>query len=144
MKVSENKRLKEEFVGFAQAHTITILASEILAGELAAKRGDMGEALGHLEVAVRMDDALMYNEPPDWLYPPRHSLGAILLEGGRADEAELVYSEDLKRNPDNGFALFGLWQSLVAQNKEEEGKEALDRFSQAWSRADITLTTSRF
>ena len=96
------------------------LAANVLAGELAAKRGKTAEAVTHLETAVRQQDELRYEEPPPWYYPVRQSLGAVLLKAGRVVEAEAVYREDLKRNPENGWLLYGLTQSLRAQKKQEE------------------------
>jgi len=104
----------------------------------------MEEAVRHLRKAVALEDELNYNEPPDWYYPVRHSLGAALLAANRPAEAEAVYREDLRRNPENGWALFGLGQTLLAQGKSEEAAEAEARFRKAWSRADVTLTASRF
>jgi tetratricopeptide (TPR) repeat protein len=90
------------------------LAASVLAGELAAKQGKTAEAVQSLETAVRQQDELRYEEPPSWYYPVRQSLGAVLLKAGRAAEAEAVYREDLKRNPENGWSLYGLTQSLRA------------------------------
>ena len=59
----------------------------------------------HLDRAIRYEDALIYQEPPDWHAPVRQNLGAVLLAAGRADEAEAVFWEDLKKNPENGWSL---------------------------------------
>lgn len=139
-----NERVKKTALGFASGPTLLTIASETLAGELAAKRGRLDEALLRLERAVRLQDGLTYNEPPDWYYPVRHSLGAVLLETGRAEEAEVVYWEDLRRNPENGWALFGLVKALRAQGKEAEARAVDARFAKAWANADVTLTSSRF
>ena len=74
----------------------------------------------------------------------RHNLGAALLEAGRAAEAEAVYREDLRQYPNNGWALFGLSQTLWAQGEADEAAEAQRRFEEAWQHADVTLTSSRF
>ena len=126
------------------AYDILRIGPEVLAGEIAAARGRYESAVAHLERAVRYEDALVYTEPAEWHYPPRLALGAILLKAGRPDEAETVYWEDLKRNRDNGWALFGLQQALIAQKKETEAKVIEARFKKAWEHADITLTASRF
>lgn len=131
----------QEFSGFANARTILRIAEGVLAGEVAAKSGNLDDALAHLSKAVRLEDTLMYNEPPDWPVPVRHTLGATLLEADRADEAEAVYWEDLKRNPENGFALFGLEQALKAQGKD--AAEINSRFNKAWNKADHKLTSSK-
>lgn len=126
------------------AYDILRIGPEVLAGEIAAARGRYESAVAHLERAVRYEDALVYTEPAEWHYPPRLALGAILLKAGRPDEAETVYWEDLKRNRDNGWALFGLQQALIAQKKEAEAKVIEARFKKAWEHADTTLTASRF
>ncbi len=120
------------------------ISNEILAGELAARRGDFKTAVVRLKSGVRMEDELIYSEPPDWPHPVRHSLGAVLLEAGRPAQAEKVYREDLVRHRDNGWSLFGLAQSLEAQGKTAEAEKARARFNQVWSRADVTLVASRF
>lgn len=125
-------------------YEILRIAPEVLAGEIAAARRKFESAITHLERAVRLEDSLAYTEPAEWHYPPRLSLGAILLEAGHPDEAETVYWEDLKRNRDNGWALFGLLQALRAQNKMEDATVVETRFKRAWEHADITLPASRF
>jgi tetratricopeptide (TPR) repeat protein len=126
------------------SRNILAIAPEVLGGEIAAARGQYGQAIVHLERAVRLEDALVYTEPSEWHYPPRHALGAILLQAGRPAEAETVYWEDLRRNRDNGWALFGLAQALKAQKKTEDAALVEARFKKAWQRADVTLTASRF
>jgi len=117
---------------------------EVLAGEIAAARGNFDLAISHLDRAVRLEDSLIYTEPSEFHYPPRHALGAVLLEAGRASEAETVYWEDLRRNRENGWALFGLLQALRAQNKTTDATLTEARFKAAWVRADVTLPASRF
>lgn len=126
------------------ADSVLNIASEILAGEMDAAQKRYDSAIAHLDRAVRYHDALVYTEPDDWHYPSRHSLGAVLLQAGRAAEAETVYWEDLRRNPKNGWALFGLSQALRAQGKNEAAKDIDAQFAAAWANADITLTASRF
>ncbi|MEE8326288.1 MAG: hypothetical protein V3R58_04540 [candidate division NC10 bacterium] len=126
------------------ASSILPIARHILAGEIAAKRGDFATAISHLDTAVRFEDGLVYTEPADWNSPARHYLGAVLLEAGRALEAEVVYWEDLRHNPENGRALFGLMQSLRAQGKNAMAIDIERRFQNAWSQADVKLESSRF
>lgn len=131
-------------VGFAAASTLMLIAENVLAGELDAKAGKYPAAITALDQAVRLQDSLRYNEPPDWYFPVRHIQGALLLEAGRPAEAEVVYWEDLRRNPGNGYSLFGLRQSLLAQNDTGTAAEVQDRFEKAWSGADVSLTSSRY
>jgi tetratricopeptide (TPR) repeat protein len=93
----------------------------------------------HLERAIRFEDALIYQEPPDWPAPVRQNLGAVLLQAGRADEAEAVYWEDLRKNPGNGWSLRGLMQALEAQGKKEEAERVRKRFAEAWKHADAEI-----
>jgi tetratricopeptide (TPR) repeat protein len=124
-------------------HAILRIAPEVIMGEIAARRKDWDAAVLHLDRAVRYEDALIYQEPPDWHSPVRLNLAAVLLEAGRPDEAEAVLWEDLKKNPENGWALAGLVQALKAQNKTEEAAAAEERFNRAWKDADIKLTAPR-
>ena len=126
------------------ARAILEIAVHVLAGELDAKRGDYDQAVSRLHRAALLEDNLIYNEPPDWHVPVRQSLGAVLLAAGRPAEAESIYWQDLSRNRENGWSLFGLMQSLRAQGKTEETAVIEARFRKAWSRADVTLTASRF
>lgn len=125
------------------ADALLRIAVEVLDGELAATQRDYDAAIAHLDRAVRYQDALAYNEPADWHQPVRHLLGAALLKAGRAAEAEVVYWEDLRRNPRNGWSLFGLAQALHAQGKSDAAKLVEADFKKAWKDADVTLTASR-
>ena len=120
------------------------IGPHVLAGEIAAARGAYGTAIAALERAVRLEDALVYTEPSEFMFPSRLALGAILLQAGRPDEAETVYWEDLKRNRESGWALFGLHQALVAQKKADQAAIVKARLDKAWARADVKLTASRF
>ena len=124
-------------------YAVLRIAPEVVAGEIAAKRKEWDKAVMHLDRAIRYEDALIYQEPPDWHAPVRQNLGAVLLEAGRADEAEVVFWEDLKKNPENGWSLFGLVQALKAQGKTAEAALAEQRFQKAWKNADVKLSTTR-
>lgn len=115
-----------------------------LQGELLAARGDRPAAVRALEEAVRAQDAMNYIEPPAWYFPVRQALGAVLLDARRPAEAEAVYRVDLQHYPRNGWSLFGLEKSLRAQGKQVEAKMAASGFANAWTRADVELSASRF
>jgi len=131
-------------VGFGDPQVLLTIASEIAAGEIALREGRHADAISEFERAVRLEDGLMYNEPPDWPYPARHHLGRALLEAGHAREAESVYWTDLEKNPGNPYSLFGLWQSLAAQGRMDEAGKIRQRFDEAWAKADVELTASVF
>jgi tetratricopeptide (TPR) repeat protein len=126
------------------AGAILNVANEVLAGDLAMRRKEYDRGIAHFDRALRFEDALTYTEPPDWHAPVRHWLGAALLEAGRPAEAEVVYWDDLQRNRDNGWALFGLHRALAAQGKKDDAAAVEGRLKKAWPRSDITLTSSRF
>jgi tetratricopeptide (TPR) repeat protein len=113
-------------------------------GEIATRSGKFDEGIAHFREALKIEDAGLYFEPPKWYYPIRESLGAALLNAGQSAEAEAVYREDLKRFPENGWSLFGLAAALRAQGKSAEAAAVDQRFSKAWSAADVRLTASRF
>ncbi len=123
---------------------LLMVAERVLMAELSARQGRYEDAVLMFKEAMQLEDRLPYSEPPLWYQPVRHNLGAILIAQGRAVEAEIVYREDLARNPENGWALFGLAESLEAQNKMEEATAVTSRFEDAWMHADVTLTGSRF
>jgi len=129
---------------FFRAKNVLQLAANLLAGEIAAKAGDFTTAERLLRAAVAEQDSHWFTEPPPWYFPVRQSLGAVLLQAGRPGEAEQVYREDLRRNPGNGWSLYGLAASLRAQGKTAEAAQVDESFRKAWAQADVTLTASRF
>ena len=120
------------------------IAVHALLGEIHGRRGLTEGAIQHFRTAMRIEDGLSYMEPPYWHYPIRHSLGAALLTAGRPADAEALYREDLKRFPENGWSLFGLRQSLVAQGKTTEADDVGRRLATAWQMADVRLAASRY
>ncbi|HLG57851.1 MAG TPA: hypothetical protein VI485_21075 [Vicinamibacterales bacterium] len=142
--LTSDASMKEALFSPNLASVIVAPAPEVLAGEIAAARGNYDLAISHLDRAVRLEESLVYTEPAEFHFPPRLALGAVLLKAGRAAEAETVYWEDLRRNRENGWALFGLLQALRVQNKTADVALTEARFKAAWARADVTLTASRF
>ena len=119
------------------------IAPEVLAGEIAAKKKDWDTAIQHLDRAVRYEDALVYNEPPDWPAPVRQTLGPCCWRRAGRARRKRSYWEDLRKNPGNGWSLFGVAQALKAQGKTDDAAAAETRFRAAWKDADVTLTASR-
>jgi tetratricopeptide (TPR) repeat protein len=109
---------------------------------IALAEGQLGAARTALREAVTKEDKLSYNEPSDEFFPVRHMLGAILLDSKRPAEAEAVYREDLRRNPNNGWALLGLAHALEAQGRKADWERA--RFEEAWRNSDTEITASAF
>jgi tetratricopeptide (TPR) repeat protein len=140
----DDPKLKEEMLGFDPAPSVLEVPARTLAAELALRSGQRDEAVRLLREAVAAQDRLHYNEPPEWHQPVRQVLGAVLLETGRAGEAEDVYRQDLRENKENGWSLFGLLHALRAQGKDRETGEVEARFRRTWAEADVVLTSSRY
>jgi tetratricopeptide (TPR) repeat protein len=117
------------------------LASAILEARM---ESSPGQAIPKWKQAVEIQDALVYDEPPAWYYPVRESLGAALLLSGDAARAETVFREGLRRTPNNGRILFGLVESLKAQNKSESVAWVTSEFERAWKGADLELRLKDF
>ena len=125
--------------------TLLKIAERLLAGELAMHRHKYDEGITSFTDAVKLEEELPYTEPPFWPIPIRHYLGAALLRVGQPGKAEVVYRADLTKNPRNGWAQFGLLQSLRAQKRKGgETDDVEKQWQQAWEHADVTLTASRF
>jgi tetratricopeptide (TPR) repeat protein len=125
------------------AHAARI-AERTVRAELALVRGEKETAVAALREAVQIEDRIPYDEPPGWHAPARQSLGAVLLAAGRPAEAEAVYREELRRNPENGWSLKGLALSLDQQQKLKEAGDAKKQLARAWQYADVQLVASRF
>jgi tetratricopeptide (TPR) repeat protein len=130
----------EQTFGFDPAKTVMQIPAAMMDAQMAAAWGDRKAAIEFWRKAVAVQDKLAYNEPPDWYYSVRESLGGALLRDGQAGEAEKVFRDDLERNPRNGRSLFGLWQSLKAQNKAADAGWANREFEAAWKYADSELS----
>ena len=149
---AEQRRFREERTqvpekstfGNNKASALLAVAEHFMAGEVLYREDHREEALAELRAAVRCQDLLRYSEPPDWILPARHALGAALLRSGRFEEAERVYREDLARLPENGWSLFGLARSLERQGKDAEAQRVRARWREVWRDADVTLSSSCF
>ena len=142
-KIISLKDIDQNGVGPTPVSSILKLAARALSGEIKQSSGDLDAAIADYQAAIAIEDKNGYIEPPDWPQPIRHYLGAALLEAGRAVEAEAVYRQDLAWHKNNGWALFGLWQSLASQGKSEEAKSVFKDFEHAWRNADTRLSRSR-
>ena len=131
-------------MGRVSAKDMLRLAATALEADIVSRHDAPGKAIPLLEDAINIQDNLAYTEPPPWYMPMRQTLGAVLLEAGQPDHAEVAFREDLKDWPENGWSLFGLLESLRAQGKTDEANRVQRRFLRAWSRADIVLTAARF
>ncbi len=126
-------------MGNSRAKTILELAEAMLDARIAEAAGDRKAAIAPWRKAAQFQDGVAYDEPPDWYYPVRESLGGALFRDGQFGEAEKMFRADLDRNPRNGRSLFGLWQSLLAQKKGADADWIRREFMTAWKAADTQL-----
>jgi tetratricopeptide (TPR) repeat protein len=134
---------KETQLGNNSAAAVLSLATHMLEGEILVAEQKIDAGVAELQTAVKEEDALKYDEPPAWMIPVRHSLGAVLMKAGRFAEAEQVYRDDLAKLPENGWSLFGLAESLAAQRKsDDEAAATKAKFQKIWAKADVKITTS--
>lgn len=124
--------------------TVLAIGEAFLAGEIAFRGGDHERAFAELRTAVARSDALRYDEPWSWMMPPRHALGALLLEAGRAADAAAVYREDLVRHPHNGWALHGLAECQRRLGDAVAAAATTAAFERAWSKATVRIGASCF
>lgn len=135
---------QEWYVFNNQVHQVLPIARAMIQGELLFREGKHDEAFAVLREGIAYEDRLVYDEPPAWMLPVRHALGALLMADGRYKEAETVYRQDLKRNRGNGWALTGLRQSLVAQGRMPEAMKLDKPLAAAFASADTKVTSSCF
>ncbi|MBL8859251.1 MAG: hypothetical protein JNL28_12140 [Planctomycetes bacterium] len=136
--------MDERPIGNNPARTVLRIPQLVLRGELAFGEGRQAEGIEHLRAAVAVEDTLLYDEPPDWIMPVRHTLGALLVAAGKYEEAEQAYREDLRRFPNNGWSLQGLLLCYEARGEMERADEVRAAFNEAWANSDVKLTSSCF
>lgn len=125
--------------GYNKADHIFVIAEYQLNAKIAEMKGADTDAIGWLRKAIDVQDQLYYNEPPDWYFPIRESLGGLLLRSKRYPEAELILKDDLEKHPRNGRALFGLWKSLQAQSKWTDAFWIKRELDKAWKYSTTSL-----
>ncbi len=129
--------------GINSVFDLCIIASKTLEAEICAKEKKFPAAIALLGEAVAKEDALNYNEPPDWFFSVRHHLGAVLLEANKFKDAVKVYQEDLKIYRENGWALRGMMNAYEKLGDKTNLDKTKLRFEQAWKYADIKIFSSR-
>jgi tetratricopeptide (TPR) repeat protein len=130
----------EQPEAFFPGGTMLQIADLVLRADIKLLEGNAGdEPVALLREAVELQDALPYMEPPYWFASARVNLGGALLALDRPEEAEEVFRADLEEYPENGWALFGLKQSLQDQERTEDAEQVAARFGEAWEQADVNL-----
>jgi tetratricopeptide (TPR) repeat protein len=141
--LSKMDTLKSIYFSFNPASEVAKIPLNLLRAEILVKQKYSDKALTAYNDAILAENGLRYNEPPDWKLPPRHFLGAALLDEGKFADAEKVFQEDLKKNPGNGWSLKGLSLAQEKLSKKSEAAATLKRFDASWKNADVKITSSR-
>jgi tetratricopeptide (TPR) repeat protein len=115
-----------------KAKDIMKIAKDVLGAKIAVAKKDNGAAIAMLRDAVALQDTLKYGEPPDWFFPVRESLGAVMLMNGDAAGAEQVFRDDLGRNLRNPRSLWGLHQALLEQKRGYDAGFVQKQFESSW------------
>jgi tetratricopeptide (TPR) repeat protein len=129
--------------GINTVFDLCMIASKTLHGEIYAKEKNYSNAISILKEAIAAEDALNYDEPPDWFFSIRHNLGAVLIEAGRFQEAINVYERDLEVYPENGWALKGLISVYEKLGDTKNYEDVKRRFEKSWQYSDIKISSSR-
>jgi tetratricopeptide (TPR) repeat protein len=132
----------EDKLGNNSCAAVLKVVTPMLNGEILVREGFVDGGIAELSKAVATEDGLNYDEPPGWILPVRHSLGATLMQAGRYAEAEQVYRDDLAHLPENGWSLYGLARCLQLQGKRNEASAVQARFQKVWANADMQITSS--
>ncbi|MBX7255729.1 MAG: hypothetical protein K1Y02_05170 [Candidatus Hydrogenedentes bacterium] len=125
-----------------RVHDVLPIGRAMLEGELAYREGRLDDAWAALERGIAAEDKLLYDEPPGWMIPVRHAMGALLMESGDYARAEKLYREDQVEHPGNGWSLLGLKQALAAQGKDDEAATYAKRLEIAWKDVKTKPTSS--
>ncbi len=140
----KDSSLNIPFTPFSAAIEGAKVAENLLSGTIAFQENDHASAITYFEEASKIEETMVYNEPRDWILNPRHYLGNALLKAGKWKEAEKTFLKDLNNNNENGWALWGLYQSLSTQQKKAEAAKVLARFRKAFGKADLKLNVPVF
>mgnify|MGYP000913348081 CR=1 FL=1 len=140
--VMKDSSLLAPFTPFSPAIEGARVAEQILLGAIHLDKKRYEGAVRHLKKADSIESKMVYNEPRDWILNPKHYLGTAYLANGDAVSAEKTFREDLQYNNENGWALYGLYQALLAQKKTAEAKKTESRFRKAFSNADVRISSA--
>jgi tetratricopeptide (TPR) repeat protein len=135
----------DAMIGYNPASAVFKVCDAVLDARLATAGNNVDAAIDAWKKAVAAEDALSYDEPADWFYPTRESLGAAYLKARRFEDADRTFREDLERNPENPRSLFAQWQMVAASDPDDPMAMVLRRrFTERWTDADVELKLSDF
>ncbi|MEO8711081.1 MAG: hypothetical protein ABI405_03105 [Parafilimonas sp.] len=120
------------------------VAEKILSGVIAEEQNNLSQSISLLTKAVQLEDAMIYNEPKDWVHPAREYLGNVLIKAGKYADAEKTFREDLQINLNNGWSYTGLATALQKQGKKKDAASAEMLARKAFQRSDVKITEAVF
>jgi tetratricopeptide (TPR) repeat protein len=142
--IMKDSSIKELTIwGINSVYDLCIIAAHTLEGEINAKEKNYDKAVSFLKAAIDKEDALNYDEPPDWFFSVRHNYGAVLINDGKYKKAIKIYEEDLQTFPENGWALKGMMNAYEKLGDRVNFNKTQKRFNAAWKHADMTILSSR-
>jgi tetratricopeptide (TPR) repeat protein len=130
---------------------ILAVAQAMMNGEVEYHAGNHELGYRYLREACVLCDQLEYSEPWPWMHPPRHALGALLLEQGHVDEAIIHYEDDLGVNnrlppsaqhPDNIWGLHGYHECLTRLGRSDEAAAIKPRLDELIRQSDTEISSS--
>jgi tetratricopeptide (TPR) repeat protein len=136
-----------------ESQAILKVADSMLAGELEYRRGNYELAFDHLAQSVALYDQLNYTEPWAWMQPPRHALGALLLEQGQVARAAAIYRADLglddtlvrpSQHPGNIWSLHGYAECCHGLGDNEQAHLIEKQLAEVQASADVAISASCF
>jgi tetratricopeptide (TPR) repeat protein len=141
----KDEALKEKFAPHASSpYEVSMVAENLLLANILFEQKKYKDAIAAAKAAIAHEDQLLYAEPKMWLMPARQYLGAFLMHLKRPEEAEMIYREDLKWNPGNGWSLLGLYQALQVQGKTSELTRLKKMYLYSFSDAEVIPTASAY
>jgi tetratricopeptide (TPR) repeat protein len=140
----KDSSLAVPFSPFAAAIEGATVAQNLLTGTIALKEQQLKNAITAFEKAVVTESNMLYNEPRDWMLSPAHFSGNALLLNNDGKTAEQIFTQDLKNNNENGWALYGLYKAMLLQNKKTAAAAVLKRYNRAFKNADVKLEAPVF
>lgn len=138
--LTKDENLKEVTIWeINTVYDLVQISEKVLKAEILAHEKDFKTSIAILREAIAMEDALNYNEPPDWFFSIRHHLGQILIKNGQHRVAIELYEEDLKNYPNNGWAHHGLKQAYTLLNDTENVSKMEELIAKSWEYADFEI-----
>lgn len=129
----EKADLKNLVDNMVPAPQILQTAELVVRARAAQAKADYAGSALLLREAIVLEDAIPYTEPPYWYYPIRQTLGTVLLQAGKTDEAVQAFREALVRSPGNGWALYGLKEAYARAGDPFAASATRELYRKAWA-----------